>query len=116
MDDVHDRLVDEVRTHSPTRRANGSFAIVWDLSPVAAASGSGISPKSRRHRWQPFRRVYAAASPRTLVLWDIDHPLIETRAVGRAICRRAFLAATGIPLAEFAPVSGRTEFDIMHDP
>jgi hypothetical protein len=47
------------------------------------------------------------------VLWDVDHTLIETRGVGRAIYFRAFPAATGKPLAELASVSGRTELDIM---
>lgn len=60
--------------------------------------------------------VMAAASsaqPRLLVLWDIDHTLIETRGVGRAIYDRAFPAATGKPLAELAQISGRTEPEIM---
>lgn len=52
-------------------------------------------------------------NPRLLVLWDVDHTLIETRGVGRAIYDRAFLAATGKPLAELAHISGRTELDIM---
>jgi len=47
------------------------------------------------------------------VLWDVDHTLIETRGVGRAIYDRAFPVATGKPLAELASVSGRTELDIM---
>ncbi|MGV9368020.1 HAD family hydrolase [Amycolatopsis sp. NPDC003731] len=51
--------------------------------------------------------------PRTLVLWDVDHTLIETRGVGRAIYDRAFPAATGRPLAKLAQISGRTELDIM---
>jgi phosphoglycolate phosphatase len=50
---------------------------------------------------------------RLLVLWDVDHTLIETRGVGRAIYERAFPAATGKPLAELASISGRTELDIM---
>lgn len=50
-----------------------------------------------------------------LVLWDIDHTLIETRGVGRAIYDRAFPAATGRPLAELAEISGRTELDIMRE-
>ena len=53
------------------------------------------------------------ARPRLLVLWDVDHTLIETRGVGRAIYDRAFLAATGKPLTELAHISGRTELDIM---
>ena len=47
------------------------------------------------------------------MLWDVDHTLIETRGVGRAIYDRAFPAATGKPLTELASVSGRTELDIM---
>jgi phosphoglycolate phosphatase len=53
------------------------------------------------------------ASHRLLVLWDVDHTLIETRGVGRAIYERAFPAATGKPLAALAAISGRTELDIM---
>ncbi|MGC7096753.1 HAD family hydrolase [Amycolatopsis lurida] len=53
--------------------------------------------------------------PRTLLLWDIDHTLIETRGVGRAIYDRAFPAATGRPLEKLANISGRTELDIMRE-
>jgi phosphoglycolate phosphatase len=56
-----------------------------------------------------------SARPRLLVLWDVDHTLIETRGVGRAIYDRAFPAATGRPLAELAQISGRTELDIMSE-
>jgi phosphoglycolate phosphatase len=55
------------------------------------------------------------SSPKLLILWDIDHTLIETRGVGFAIYQRAFPAATGQPLAELANVSGRTELDIMRE-
>jgi phosphoglycolate phosphatase len=55
----------------------------------------------------------APVSPRLLVLWDVDHTLIETRGVGRAIYDRAFPAATGKPLDKLASISGRTELDIM---
>lgn len=50
-----------------------------------------------------------------LVLWDIDHTLIESRGLGRAIYERVFPAVTGQPLRELATVHGRTELDIMHD-
>lgn len=56
-----------------------------------------------------------STSPRLLVLWDVDHTLIETRGVGRAIYDRAFPAATGRPLAKLADISGRTELDIMRE-
>ena len=48
-----------------------------------------------------------------LVLWDIDHTLIETRGVGFAVYQRAFPAATGRPLEQLAQTAGRTELDIM---
>lgn len=55
----------------------------------------------------------AAVAPLMLVLWDVDHTLVETRGVGRAIFERAFLAATGTPLHQRAAVTGRTDLDIM---
>ncbi|MGH3964024.1 MAG: HAD family hydrolase [Pseudonocardiaceae bacterium] len=57
----------------------------------------------------------ASQPPYILVLWDIDHTLIETRGVGRAIYERAFPAVTGKPLRQLAEVAGRTELVIMHD-
>jgi len=56
-----------------------------------------------------------APTPRLLLLWDVDHTLIETRGVGFAIYQRTFPAATGRPLTELAKVSGRTELDIMRE-
>lgn len=56
-----------------------------------------------------------STQPRLLLLWDVDHTLIETRGVGRAIYDRAFPAATGQPLAKLADISGRTELDIMRE-
>ena len=44
-----------------------------------------------------------------LVLWDIDHTLIETRGVGGEIYAYAFRAVTGHPLVEMPALSGRTE-------
>jgi phosphoglycolate phosphatase len=61
------------------------------------------------------RRNTASQTPHILVLWDIDHTLIETRGVGRAIYERAFPAVTGKPLRQLAEVAGRTELVIMHD-
>jgi phosphoglycolate phosphatase len=56
-----------------------------------------------------------ADSLRVLVLWDVDHTLMETRGVGFTIYQRAFIAATGRPLDQLARISGRTELDIMHE-
>jgi phosphoglycolate phosphatase len=44
-----------------------------------------------------------------LVLWDIDHTLIETGGVGSEIYAAAFQQATGHKLEQMADVSGRTE-------
>jgi phosphoglycolate phosphatase len=60
-----------------------------------------------------LRRAFPA--PQILVLWDVDHTLIETRGVGFAIYKRAFPAATGRPLNTLAQVSERTELDIMRE-
>ncbi len=51
-------------------------------------------------------------SPKVLVLWDIDHTLMESRGVGPAVYRRAFRNATGRELERYAIVPGRTELAI----
>ncbi|RCW43300.1 phosphoglycolate phosphatase-like HAD superfamily hydrolase [Halopolyspora algeriensis] len=57
----------------------------------------------------------AADGRMRLVLWDIDHTLIESRGMGRSVYARVFPEVTGQSLRELAPVHGRTELDIMHD-
>ncbi|WP_405136074.1 haloacid dehalogenase-like hydrolase [Nocardia sp. NBC_01388] len=47
-----------------------------------------------------------------LVLWDIDHTLIETRGVGRAAFADAFEQVTGCILRQMPHITGRTEPDI----
>jgi phosphoglycolate phosphatase len=54
-------------------------------------------------------------SSRLLVLWDIDHTLIETRGVGGDIFKQAFREATGEQLRKRADISGRTELDIIRE-
>ncbi|GAA1962045.1 haloacid dehalogenase-like hydrolase [Catenulispora subtropica] len=44
-----------------------------------------------------------------LVLWDIDHTLIETGDVGREVFARAFEEVTGRAMGEMADPSGLTE-------
>jgi len=48
-------------------------------------------------------------SPTLLILWDIDHTLIETGGVGSEIYAAAFQKVTGHKLEQMADVSGRTE-------
>lgn len=60
----------------------------------------------------PAEHEPAQAAP-VLVLWDIDHTLVETRGVGFAIYKQAFPIATGRPLEKLAQISGRTELNII---
>lgn len=48
-----------------------------------------------------------------LVLWDIDHTLIETGGVGREVFAAAFEQTTGVPMKDMADPSGRTELVIF---
>jgi phosphoglycolate phosphatase len=52
---------------------------------------------------------------RTLVLWDVDHTLIETGGVGAELFRAAFEQATGSPLKQEVTVTGRTEPAIFRE-
>jgi phosphoglycolate phosphatase-like HAD superfamily hydrolase len=49
----------------------------------------------------------------TLVLWDIDHTLIETRGVGGKLYRAAFEEITGRQMEHKAAVTGKTEPAIL---
>src|SRR5260370_435043 len=46
---------------------------------------------------------------RTLVLWDVDHTLIETRGVGGELFREAFEQATGHKLGPAPDATPRTD-------
>lgn len=48
-----------------------------------------------------------------LVLWDIDHTLIETRGVGGRLARAAFEEITGVQPDEMAEATGKTERVIL---
>lgn len=48
-----------------------------------------------------------------LVLWDVDHTLIESRGVGGEVFAAAFHAATGRVLAESAQVQGALEPELF---
>ena len=45
----------------------------------------------------------------TLVLWDIDHTLIETRGIGGQVYAEAFRQVTGRTLEKMPELAGRTE-------
>lgn len=57
--------------------------------------------------------MIAPNEPRRLVLWDIDHTLLQSRGMGREMYERAVPAAIGQPFRQLADVSGRTELDII---
>ncbi|HEY0536761.1 MAG TPA: HAD hydrolase-like protein [Actinoallomurus sp.] len=50
---------------------------------------------------------------RTLVLWDIDHTLIDAGEVSKGIYAKAFQRITGRVLEQVADMAGRTEWEIM---
>ena len=54
-------------------------------------------------------------SPKLLVLWDIDHTLIETRGVSTRLFGVAFERVTGQPLRQVVRYDGRTEPDVFAD-
>lgn len=53
--------------------------------------------------------------PRTLVLWDVDHTLIENGGVSKATYARAFELLTGRAPDVRPQTDGRTDFTIMHE-
>ncbi|MEU0811247.1 HAD family hydrolase [Streptomyces sp. NPDC005970] len=48
-------------------------------------------------------------SAKVLVLWDIDHTLVDTRGVGRELWAQAFEDVTGHPMQKQAKIDGSTE-------
>ncbi|MFD5384094.1 HAD family hydrolase [Streptomyces sp. NPDC127074] len=50
-----------------------------------------------------------------LVLWDIDHTLVDTRGVGRELWAEAFEEVTGRPMREQAKIDGSTESVILRE-
>lgn len=50
---------------------------------------------------------------RTLVLWDIDHTLIDAGGLSRTLYGSAFLAVTGRPMQWLGDLMGRTDRAIM---
>lgn len=53
--------------------------------------------------------------PKTLILWDIDHTLIENGGVGKATYALAFELLAGRAPSAFPATDGRTDFNIMHE-
>lgn len=51
--------------------------------------------------------------PDKLVLWDVDHTLVDCREAGAEAYPRAFEAVLGRPLQPRPPLSGRTDHDII---
>lgn len=50
-----------------------------------------------------------------LILWDIDHTLVDSAGLGRQMYERAFRAVTGRQLVHWANMTGRTDQAIMSE-
>lgn len=50
---------------------------------------------------------------RRLILWDVDHTLLDTGGVGRDLYRLAFETATGRRFERPAAITGSTELRIL---
>src|SRR3989442_999114 len=76
------------RTRAPMTRASCSHPFL----PSQGVSSTDRTPTvTGRERWQTVAvppESITRPAPRLLVLWDVDHTLIETRGVGRAIYDR----------------------------
>ena len=48
-----------------------------------------------------------------LILWDVDHTLLEIKGVSRDIYARAYQLVTGSPMEQLADMTGRTERAII---
>jgi phosphoglycolate phosphatase len=53
--------------------------------------------------------------PKTLILWDIDHTLIENGGVSKATYALAFELLAGRTPSAHPATDGRTDFQIMHE-
>lgn len=53
--------------------------------------------------------------PKTLILWDVDHTLIENGGVSKATYASAFELLTGRAPSVRPATDGRTDFEIMHE-
>lgn len=61
------------------------------------------------------RPVTAGEKATRLVLWDIDHTLIDTRGVLRWSFHCAFQAAAGLPLTNQVDLTGQTKLSILDE-
>jgi phosphoglycolate phosphatase len=61
------------------------------------------------------RMVVRAAGKQVLLLWDVDHTLIENSGVSKAVYARAFQVMTGSAPEAQPRTDGRTDHDIMRN-
>lgn len=50
-----------------------------------------------------------------VVLWDIDHTLVDMRGIGRELSGQAFERVTGMPMRQQAKIDGITESVIFRE-
>lgn len=53
--------------------------------------------------------------PLALVLWDVDHTLVDAGGFGQTVYEMAFRKVTGQPLSHLADMAGRTDCAILAD-
>ena len=61
------------------------------------------------------RMPVRVADKQVLLLWDVDHTLIENSGVSKAVYARAFQIMTGSAPEAQPSTDGRTDFDIMRN-
>jgi phosphoglycolate phosphatase-like HAD superfamily hydrolase len=61
------------------------------------------------------RMVVRAVGKQVLLLWDVDHTLIENSGVSKAVYARAFEIMTGSTPEVQPKTDGRTDYDIMRN-
>jgi phosphoglycolate phosphatase len=59
--------------------------------------------------------VVSAVGKQVLLLWDVDHTLIENSGVSKAVYARAFEIMTGSVPEDQPRTDGRTDYDIMRN-
>jgi hypothetical protein len=59
--------------------------------------------------------IVVAVDKQVLLLWDVDHTLIENSGVSKAVYARAFQMMTGHAPEIQPSTDGRTDYDIMRN-
>jgi len=89
-----------------------TLQIISSWSGTRAAAARKRAHYSGPQPGNPTDSSLTMRGVRTLVLWDIDHTLIEMSGFSGEIYASVFLAVTGQPMERLADMSGRTDLAI----